>query len=86
MTFVILTAILGGPKISAKAQSNQDTKVRMVSKAAEYFEDGSYVTITVTEEIGMSRGTIYQKTGSREVVLHNSSGVELWSFTLHGIF
>jgi len=77
---------LGRLKISVDAKSNQDMNEKVVSKTTEYFEDGNYMTITVTEEIGMKRGTVYQKTGFREVILHNSSGAKLWSFTVYGSF
>lgn len=72
--------------LPAYARTNEAAKQNVVSETIEYFEDGSYMTITVTEDIPSIRGILSNKSGSKDYVLTNKYGNELWRFTVNGTF
>lgn len=72
--------------LPAYAKASEAAKQNVISETIEYFEDGSYMTITVTEDIPATRGTLSSKSGSKDYVLTNKYGNELWRFTVHGTF
>ena len=60
---------------------------RIVSEIIEYYEDGSYLSIFVTDTSPIAtRSSEFTKSGSKAYVLSNKDGVELWRFTVHGTF
>ena len=72
--------------LPAYAKASEATKQNVISNTTEYFVYGSYMTITVTEDIPATRGTLSHKSGSKDYVLTNKYGNELWRFTVHGTF
>lgn len=55
-----------------------------INTSIEYFEDGSYLVITITEEINNSRASI--KSGSKTCTHKNSDGETQWTYTITGTF
>ena len=92
--FIFGAAFLFGtaaPAVMASAYAetvdNEMYAEEVVSETVEYFEDGSYLTITVKQEVGiMPCGTVYEKSGSKSGVYRNKDGKEAWRFTVHGTF
>lgn len=68
------------------AKSGSETMERAANETMVYFEDGSYMTITLKEEIAANPRASYDRKASKDVILHNSSGKELWRFTVYGSF
>ena len=69
------------------ANTYKHDSTNIVRQTIEYFEDGSYITIIVTENISnITRATAYTKTGSKHYVMQNKDGDELWRFTVNGTF
>lgn len=59
----------------------------VVSETTEFFEDGSSLTVTVTQEAGvMPYGSVYSRSGSKTYVFRNADNEEVCSFKLHGTF
>lgn len=53
----------------------------------EYFDDGSYIVTTITEEPSLSLArTAHSKTGSKTARYCSNSGSTLWSVTVTGSF
>lgn len=72
---------------SARAEANIPTDERIVSQTTEYFDDGSYVNIVVTEQSTVTRSlSTYSKTGSKQYICFDKNKVELWRFTVYGTF
>lgn len=72
---------------SAYTETPEMCAEEIVSETVEYFEDGSYLTITVTQEVGgITRASVYEQSGSKYQILRNKDGEELWRFTVHGTF
>ena len=60
---------------------------KLVSQETERCPDGSFITITITEQSSSSvRSTAFSKTGSKSYAAHDKNGHELWRFTVHGTF
>ena len=59
----------------------------IISENVEYFDDGSYIvtTLTVSDESYLSRATV-SKTGSKKVVLYNSSDEAMVTLKLTATF
>lgn len=78
--FVCLLALLlaFAFPINAMAASNQSTEERIV-----YFEDGSYITVTLSEVQTRASGT---KSGNKTYRYYNSNDVEVWRAVLSGTF
>lgn len=51
-----------------------------------YFEDGSYLTVELTEQRTPLTRTTYSVTGSKTGYYNNSSGELMWTFTVRGTF
>lgn len=90
VTFLLtlLTLIVMIPDASLTSYAKYDERIneKIVSESTEYFKDGSSMTITVIEEVPITRGTPYSKSGSKRCVMTNKSGSEICSFTVHGTF
>lgn len=56
----------------------------VTSTSIEYFDDGSYTVITITEEASNSRAST--KTGSKTASHKSSDGDVLWTYTITGTF
>lgn len=56
----------------------------VASTSIEYFDDGSYMVITITEEASNSRAST--KTASKKASYKNSDGDVLWTYTITGTF
>lgn len=86
ITLAMLITSLWSNAYSVQAESNVNTDQRVVSETTAYFEDGSYMTIIVTETSREARGAVYDKTGASHGILHDKNGNELWRFTVYGSF
>lgn len=87
MTTAMLTVGLSGTSLSARAEADNIAYEKIISETTEYFEDGSSVTIIVTEELtAPTRTSAYSKSGSKYYVFLSEDKVELWRFTIHGTF
>lgn len=67
---------------SMPVNAAQEDKV--VSTSIEYFEDGSYLVTTITEEINNARATT--KTGTKTSTYKNSDGEALWVYRVTGTY
>lgn len=82
-----LTTALPGNILTAQAAAEETLLSETVSETIEYFEDGSYVVVTVTRPSGRTaRATTYQMSGSKAYIDYNQNGEELWRFTVNGTF
>lgn len=87
MTTIFLAVGLSGTPLSAHAAINDTAHEQIISETTEYFEDGSSVTIIVSEEsTALTRASAYSKSGSKHYVFFDQDKVELWRFTVHGTF
>ena len=87
MTTAMLTVGLSGTSLSAHAEADNTAHEKIISETTEYFEDGSSVTIIVTEEsTSPTRTSAYSKSGSKHYIFLSEDKVELWRFTVHGTF
>lgn len=76
--------LLGVTGITAGAKAAEQVLVR---ETMEYFEDGSYATISVYEENAlMAYADTYTKSGSKTYTLRDKNGAVQWTFTLKGTF
>lgn len=86
LSVMMLTAVLSANIVTVQASEAEDNVTGVViSETVEYFEDGSYATITVTEEPTTARATS-SKSGSKYYLMRNSDGEELFRLTVHGTF
>lgn len=84
---LMLSGTVSAIPVSAATEAENVCADEMVSETVEYFEDGSYLTITVKQEAGiMPCGTVYEKSGSKAGVFRDKNGTELWRFTVRGTF
>lgn len=75
--------------LPVSAFSEQSSKIQghIISENTEYFPDGSYATIVITEDSpNLTKASVYTKKGTKYFTLHNSNGDELWRFTVNGTF
>ena len=86
MSLVLLVTTLEFSTLPVYAKSINATGKVVVSETIEYFEDGSYMTIIVTEDIPTTKGIRSSKSGSKDYVMLNKNGNELWRFTVNGTF
>ncbi len=91
LTLVITTAMLvtifTKLSLSVCAETDKNAYGKIISETTEYFEDGSSVTIIVSEELtALTRASIYSKSGSKHYVYTDKDNNELWRFTVHGTF
>lgn len=87
MTTAMLAAGLSGASLSAYAEEDNTAREKIISETTEYFEDGSSVTIIVSEEsTALTRTSAYSKSGSKHFVYTDKDNNELWRFTVHGTF
>ncbi len=57
---------------------------KIISTSIEYFDDGSYLVTTITEETTNSRANT--KTGSKSAIYTDSDGNTLWTYKITGTF
>ncbi len=87
ITTVMLAVGLSGTPLSARAATSGTTHKKIINETTEFFEDGSSVTIIVSEEsTTLTRASGYSKSGSKHYVFFDQDKVELWRFTVHGTF
>ncbi|MBQ5321301.1 MAG: hypothetical protein J6K88_04510 [Oscillospiraceae bacterium] len=69
-----------------KTTENNTYGKKIINEEIEYYPDGSYTVITLTEDEGITpRGTVYSKSGSKKFS-HYDSNKLAWEFTVHGTF
>ena len=69
-----------------KTIENSTCNKKIINEEIEYYPDGSYTVITLTEDEGItSRGTVYSKSGSKKFS-HYDSNKLAWEFTVNGTF
>lgn len=56
----------------------------VTSTVVEYFDDGSYAVITITEDINNSRASV--KSGTKTYTYTGSNGDTLWTYKVTGTF
>ena len=83
---VILMVVSVLPLGVQAADVKSGVNEKIVSQTVEYFEDGSYATVTVTEEVINTRSSTFTKTGQKSYTFKNGNGQELWKFTVKGTF
>jgi hypothetical protein len=87
MTAALLTASFTYASLSAHAAASDSVHETIISKTTEYFEDGSSITIIVSEEsTALTHASEYSKSGSKHYVFTDKDNNELWRFTVHGTF
>lgn len=87
MTAALLAASFSCVTFPAQAAADGTAHEIIVSKTTEYFEDGSFVTVIVTEEPSVqARSGEYTKSGSKHYVFSDEDNNELWRFTVNGTF
>ena len=57
---------------------------KIISTSIEYFDDGSYLVTTITEETTNSRANT--KTGSKTTTYSGADGVTEWTYKITGTF
>ncbi len=57
---------------------------KTISTSVEYFDDGSCLVTTITEEIANSRAST--KTGNKTTTYKDSDGTALWAYKITGTF
>ncbi len=77
LALVMLGGIFALPVSAAPAVETSETTV-------EYFEDGSYIVTTITENSRGARSST--KSGSKSTHYYNSKDEEQWVATIHGTF
>lgn len=82
---MLMTAFMsiGAPSY---AKESEMVKMYVINETIEYFEDGSYMTITIAEMVEADRELRYEKKGYGNIIVHNKNGDELWRFTVYGTF
>lgn len=71
----------------ATETAESKTEKQLVSQKTEYYEDGTYAVITITQEVSKSsRGTVSSISGSKDYTRTGTSGEALYRFTVHGTF
>ena len=84
---ITLFLIVSTFSVFAAEKNNAELTTQLVSQKAEYYEDGTYAVITITQEVSKTtRGTVYNTSGSKSYVHIGTSGEELFRFTVHGTF
>lgn len=76
MTIAVLISCFSMPAYAAEEQ--------IVNTTIEYFEDGSYIVTTITEEANNSRAST--KIGSKISTYNNSDGETFWTYKITGTF
>lgn len=73
--------------VSAYSEQSNEIQGNIISETTEYFPDGSYATIVITEDTSaLTKSSVYTKKGSKHYIARNKDGVELWRFTVNGTF
>ena len=85
---ICLLSSFGFSIVAGAAEENslvECSALMEVSKDTQYFEDGSYLVTTIKASPS-SRASIYTRTGTKEVILYNSSDEVQWNYYLIGTF
>lgn len=81
------TGAVSDAGISLRAESMYVVGEEVVSETTEFFEDGSSLTITVTQEAGvMAYGSVYSQSGAKTYVFRDAKNKEVCRFKVHGTF
>lgn len=87
ITTTLLAINLSSTPLSSCAATSDTANEKIISETTQYFEDGSPVTIIVTEEsTALARTSVYSKSCSKHYVFTYRNDIELWRFTVHGTF
>lgn len=95
MTTALLTSLFFSISISTHAEASENATEMIIQKTIEYFEDGSSLTIIVTEtpsamatgdSPALAQASSYSKSGSKYYIFSDRNHTELWRFTVHGTF
>lgn len=76
MTIAVFISCFSMPAYAAEEQ--------IVNTTIEYFEDGSYAVITITEEVNNSRASV--KNGTKTYTHKDSNGETVWTYKITGTF
>lgn len=91
----VLVSLFFSISISAHAEPTENTLEVVIQETIEYFEDGSSLTITVTEvPIDMTADdsstlaltSSYLMAGAKHYTFYDQDHNELWRFTVNGTF
>jgi len=77
LTIAVMISCFSMPVHAAEEEITTSTVV-------EYFDDGSYIVTTITEEVNNTRATT--KTGSKTSTYKNSNGEIQWTYKITGTF
>lgn len=77
LTIAVMISCFSMPVHAAEEEITTSTVV-------EYFDDGSYIVTTITEEVNNTRATT--KTGSKTSTYKNSDGEIQWTYKVTGTF
>ena len=80
LSFILLVPVLG-----LHATANDKAYQQSTAATVEYFDDGSYIVITIAEqETALFAATT--KSGSKFVNYYNSDNEKVWTVTVYGSF
>ncbi len=75
------------PLTACAEEMPADVCETVIMETTEYFENGIYAVTTVKQEsVLVTRAESDTITGSKEYVMYNQDGHELWRFTVYGTF
>lgn len=78
--FIIIALFISGYSLPVYADSSEND----MKYSIEYFDDGSYMITTISEDVNNSRATV--KSGSKTTTYKNSSGETQWTYKITGTF
>lgn len=85
-TVILAIGFLGTPGL-VYAKTGAAAQEKILSESVQYFEDGSYVTVIVTEKpSALALSAAYSLSGSKDYTYRAKDGTEIWRFTVHGTF
>lgn len=82
---VILSILMLAMTLGTYASAISEPQEAAYTSYTTYFEDGSYIITTISEESSITR-TASSKTGQKTATFYNSDNVAQWSATLKGTF
>lgn len=82
---VILSILMLAMTLGTYASAISEPQEAAYTSYTTYFEDGSYIITTISEESSITRAAS-SKTGQKTATFYNSDNVAQWSATLKGTF
>ena len=82
---VIISILMLAITLGTYASAISEPQETAYTSYTTYFEDGSYIITTISEESSITRAAS-SKTGQKTVTFYNSDNVAQWSATLKGTF